>query len=194
MLSDCRGCKYFHLNGCAVNPGYWKVERKLRKSLTQKELDETGIVLPCRDWEQAVRPYPIPAKVELRYYQRLPDGDVEYLPRPARPISMAVRRKSWLQHLFAVLYATPWMPVFLGVVLLAVSDPLFPGSLPGLRPIPQGVDASVGVCLALMVYHLTLWLLALGRGDSKSAGQRSDVTLVTLAVLTLLLIIRYGLA
>lgn len=60
MLSDCCGCKYFHLNGCGVNPCYWKVERKLRKTFTQRELDEAQIIFPCSDWEQAVMLPPVP--------------------------------------------------------------------------------------------------------------------------------------
>lgn len=58
MLSDCRGCKYFQLDGCAVNPGYWKVERLVRPNLTPGELNAAQMMLlPCPNWEKAMVPH-----------------------------------------------------------------------------------------------------------------------------------------
>lgn len=53
----------------------------------------------------------------------------------------------------------------LGVVWLAVSDPQFPGALPGLPHIPRGYEYAQNLCIFIMVYQTSDWALAIKQGE-----------------------------
>lgn len=54
MLSNCSECKYFHAEGCGVNPHYREKTKALRIKLTPSELAYFVEDLPsCAEWEQA---------------------------------------------------------------------------------------------------------------------------------------------
>lgn len=204
MLSDCQTCKYSESGWCAVNPGYWKVERTLRATLTPGELNVAeGMLLPCPHWEQATVPHSIPVEPpESRYFQS-----------PLRDLNeqqMALlRRKSWQEQLFDainfVIYFANWIfwaclntitgktLFILGVTWLTMSDPQSPVVLAGLPQITDGYAYAQFLCTGIVLYQTSHWRLAVKRGEFASTKQMfNDIRFSLLLLLLMLGLMAWG--
>lgn len=115
----------------------------------------------------AVMPLPVPDDF---YRSRLPLPDEGDLQRSlsAQTFSSSALRK-WRQQRF--LNEFTWIIFTLGVVLLAISDPQYPGSLLGLPPVAQGLKYSQFLVLEVLLYQAFLWVRAARRGESNSLGK-----------------------
>lgn len=134
----------------------------------------------------AVMPLPIPINL-CGSQLPLPDEDVPQLRLSTEPDSKSGLLK-WGQKQLD--NTSAWILFTLGILLLAVSDPQFPGSLVGLPPITQGYPNAQLLVFAVFVYQACLWCRAISRGKELSAELRCEKALFTLKFLTLLEIIQ----
>lgn len=213
MLSNCQGCKYFQPDLCAFNPGYWKVERILRKTLTPGELNAAQMMfLPCPHWEQTVVPHPTPVEPLATPYSRRPprDLDEQQMAQLVEQLgSRPVRRKNWQERLLDAIYFVDWIFAnlsvsflntittktlfMLGIVLLSVSDPQFSGALPGLPQIPDGYAYAQLLCMGVIMYQTSHWALAIKRGEFASTRHMfNDIKFSLLLLLLLLCLVAWG--